>query len=171
MKPSPGWITAAVKETVNEGEHLEIPITHKIHLKDTPERFIVNLPGLKKCCIPNHILSWCGTLKAYMRYISSTFPPLCSSYGLRAAAVAHPPPSCLIHSYFSDKSFGYAQVLTPPAIPSCLLPYPSATFPYQMTNRKPIEYQVQKYPSNVVIIVFHSSNSAVNMVNVQCDVP
>lgn len=106
----------------NESVGLEIPITtHRTHLKKTLES--VNLTGLKHFIL-NHLLNWCWTFQAYTWHVSSTFPPLRSSHSLRAAAVTHPPPSCLISSYFPDKWFGYTQVLILPAVPICLLSHP-----------------------------------------------
>lgn len=79
----------------------------------------VNQTGLKHFIL-NCLLKWLDIASTHVA-LFSTFPPLCSSHSPRAAAVTHPPLTCLISSYFPDKCFGYAQVLILPAVPICLL--------------------------------------------------
>lgn len=95
-------------------------------------------------------LQWCWTFKAYMWCVSSTLPPLNSSYSLRAAAAAHQPPSCLMRSYFSHKWFGYIQVLHPPARPH--VPCPVTLLPSSFTKCPTEFHQLQKHPSSILFI-------------------
>lgn len=117
----------------------------------------------------NRLFNWCWPFQAHAWHISSTFPPLCSSHSLRAAAVTHPLPSFPFSSYFPDKWFGYTQVLTIPAAPICLLS-PSLT-PLLLSNAQQKIYQ---QPSVKIFLqhsdtFIHSSNPSIKMFNVQYD--
>lgn len=125
----------------------------------------VNLTGLKRFIL-SCLFNWSWTFQAQVWHLSSTFPPLCSSHSLRAVAITHPPPSCLISSYFPDKWFSYAQVLILPAVPICLL---SPLFLYQMPNRKSVNSQV-KISLQHSDTFLHSSNASPLTQYGQCSV-